>query len=56
MAALGWLLNLDFAASDGSITTSFPGPNLIARQARAKVPRAYGYGLRYIWGALCWMG
>ena len=51
MAALGWLLNLDFAAGTAEVPVVSGGARN-QNQASSRRYR-YGYGYRYIWGVLC---
>lgn len=46
MAALGWLLNLDFAGGGGADPV-IPGGANLATYSRQR--RRYAYGYRYIW-------
>lgn len=53
MAALGWLLNLDFAA--GGASSGGLGGETIGEAVLRRPPIAYEYGYRYIQRGVAWM-
>lgn len=53
MAALGWLLNLDFAGGGGVVDT--PAAGVVYSHREALQRKRYGYGYRYIEKGAVWI-